>query len=194
MRLLTLVKPAERSVRPATVFQSALGRSPAMTMAAGRYGSHRRRRLEAGWRALERSSRSGADATTVFEETVACIWKIIEHAASEHGLDVARHGIRAVLARRQLVRRATAALAVVIRRGVASGAFRPTCASWAIRRLPFAIVAGACVHWVFGLATRPSLRASTAVDAAFELLRPRGRSGVAAVRAGEAAGATGLGR
>jgi len=63
-----------------------------------------------------------------------------------------------LLARRDLVQRGTCALSTVIRHGVASGAFRPGCASWAIRRLPFAIVAGACAHWVLGLATGPSLR------------------------------------
>jgi hypothetical protein len=39
--------------------------------------------------------------------------------------------------------------------------------------LPFAIVSGACVHWVFGLATALSLRSSVAVEAALEVLRPR---------------------
>ncbi len=194
MRLVTIAQPFERSVLPPHALQSARGRSAAVTMAAGRYGSRRRQRLAAGWRALERSSRSGADPTTVLEDTVACIWKIIEHAASEYGLDVSRHGIRAVLARRQLVRRATATLSAVIRRGVQSGAFRPACPSWAIRRLPYAIVAGACVHWVFGLATRPSLRPRTAVDAALELLRPRRPSRVAAVPAGDAATVGALGR
>lgn len=194
MRLVTIAQSPERSVLPPKALQSAMGRSPAVTTADGRYGSRRGQRLEAGWRALERSSRSGADSTTVLEETVGCIWRIIEHAASEYGLDVSRHGIRAVLARRQLVRRATATLSAVIRRGVASGAFRPACPSWAIRRLPYAIVAGACVHWVFGLATGPSLRARTAVDAALELLRPRSLSRVAAVPAGDAVTVGVLGR
>ena len=40
-----------------------------------------------------------------------------------------------------------------------AGAFRPDCPSWAIERLPFAIVAGACAHWVLGLSRGPSLRA-----------------------------------
>lgn len=194
MRLVTIAQSSERSALPPKALQSAMGRSRAVTMAPGGYGSRRRQRLAAGWRALERSSRSGADSTTVLEETVACIWKIIEDAASEYGLEVSRHGIRAVLARRQLVRRATATLSAVIRRGVASGAFRPACPPWAIRRLPYAIVAGACVHWVFGLATRPSLRAGTAVDAALELLRPRSLSRVAAVPAGDAVTVGGLGR
>jgi len=39
-----------------------------------------------------------------------------------------------------------------------------------------AIVAGACVHWVFGLAAGPSLRASTALEGAVQVLRPRRRS------------------
>ncbi len=186
MRLMTMTTSSERSVLPPHGLRSAMPGSPAITMATGRY--------QAGWRTLERSSRTGADATTTFEATVECIWKIIEQAASEHGLDVSRHGIHAVLARRQMVRRATAALAAVIRRGVASGAFRPACPSWAIRRLPFAIVAGACVHWVFGLATRPSLRAATAVDAALELLRPHGLSRGAVVPVGDARNGARLGR
>jgi hypothetical protein len=67
-------------------------------------------------------------------------------------------------------RDATAAL-----RETVEGIWKAGCESWAIRRLPFAIVAGACADWVLGLATGPSLRASTAVAATLEILRPRQR-------------------
>jgi hypothetical protein len=100
---------------------------------------------------------------------------MVERAASESALDASRYDARALLVRRELVQRGTCKLAAVIRAGVDSGAFRPRCASWALRRLPFAIVAGACVDWVFGLATGPSLRASVAVEAALDVLRPRWR-------------------
>jgi hypothetical protein len=188
MRLMTSDRASGRSVFPSRVplSRTALG--------AGRYRANQLQRLEARWRALERSSRASADPTTALAETVAGIWWILEQAASAQGLDVARGGIRAVLARRQLVRRGTRALSRVIRRGVAAGAFRPACPAWAIRRLPFAIVSGACVHWVFGLATRPSLRATTAVGAALELLRPRGRRPVALVPGGDAGSAGSVGR
>jgi hypothetical protein len=124
-------------------------------------------------RSLERSSESGPDPVAALRETVEAIWKIVEQAASERSLDGSRRGVGALLARRELLHRGTCALSAVIRRGVASGAFRPRCASWAIQRLPFAIVAGACVHWVLGLVPVPSLRPSIAVDAALAVLRPR---------------------
>ena len=114
-----------------------------------------------------RSGKSARDATTALRETVEGIWKVVEQSSSADTC--------ALLARRELVQRGTCALSTVIRQGVASGAFRPGCESWAIRRLPFAIVAGACAHWVLGLATGPSLRASTAVAATLEILRPRQR-------------------
>ncbi len=123
------------------------------------------------FRPLERSRRSDDDPTTALRETVEAIWTSVEQAASASALDLSRHGVRALLARRDLVRRGTCMLSAVIRRGVASGAFRPQCASWAIERLPYAIVAGACVRWVFGLSRGPSLRASTAVAAALEILQ-----------------------
>jgi hypothetical protein len=124
-------------------------------------------------RSLERSTKSDREPTTALRETVEAIWQIVEQAASERALDGSRHGASALLARRELLQRGTCTLSAVIRRGVASGAFRPRRASWAIRRLPFAIVAGACAQWVFGLATAPSLRASAAVKGALEVLRPR---------------------
>ena len=129
-------------------------------------------RLDRELRARERSHRSAADPSTAPRETVEAIWQIVEHAARESTRDGSRHDIDAVLARRELVRRGTRALSVVIRRGVESGAFRPACPPWAIRRLPFALVAGACAHWVFGLSQRPALRAGATVEAALEVLRP----------------------
>src|SRR2546426_11901105 len=108
-----------------------------------------------------RSSSSHADAIVALRETVESIWRAVAQAAPE----------TALLARRQLLRRETCKLSAVIRGGVAAGAFRPECPSWAIERLPFAIVAGACAHWVLGLSQGPSLRAGTAAEAALEILR-----------------------
>jgi len=45
-----------------------------------------------------------------------------------------------------------------------------------MHRLPFAIVAGACLHWMLGLATGPAIRSRTAVETALEVLRPRYRA------------------
>ena len=116
---------------------------------------------------LERSAGPDRDEISALRETIEAIWTIVEAAASERPLDL--------LARREVVQRGTYALSAVVRRGVASGAFRPRCPAWAIRRLPFAIVSGACVHWMLGLATGPSLRANTAVEAALGALRPVAR-------------------
>ena len=132
-------------------------------------------RVDRQLRLLEDVRQSDRDPIIALRETVDAIWNVVERAAAEPALDTSRRDARALLARRELVQRGTCVLSAVIQRGVASDAFRPGCASWAIRRLPFAIVAGACVHWVFGLATKPSLRASVAVAAALEVLRP-GRS------------------
>jgi hypothetical protein len=130
-------------------------------------------RVDRQLRLLERVGTFDRDPITALRATVAAIWQVVEQAASEPALDTSRHDAGALFARRELVHRGTCVLSAVIHRGVDSGAFRPGCASWAIRRLPFAIVAGVCVHWVFGLATAPSLRASVAVEAALEVLRPR---------------------
>jgi len=108
-----------------------------------------------------RSSSSHPDPIAALRETVESIWRAVAQAAPE----------TALLARRELVRRETCKLSAVIRGGVAAGAFRPECPSWAIERLPFAIVAGACAHWVLGLSQGPSLRAGTAAEAALEILR-----------------------
>ena len=136
-------------------------------------GSLLPRHLDRQLRSLERVAESHREPITALRETVEAIWKVVEQAASEPALDTSPPDAGALLARRELMQRATCVLSAVIQRGVESGAFRPACASWAIRRLPFAIVAGACVHWVFGLATAPSLRASVAVEATLEVLRPR---------------------
>src|SRR5260370_26405588 len=130
-------------------------------------------RVDAQLRSLERSSKVDRDPTTALRETVQAIWRIVERAASERALRGSRHGVHALLARRDLVQRGTCALSGVIRRGSGSGAFQPGCASWAIRRVPFAIVAGASVRWGFRPATARSLRASMAVAGALEVLRPR---------------------
>jgi hypothetical protein len=136
-------------------------------------GSLLPRHLDRQLRSLQRVAESQREPITALSDTVEAIWNVVEQAASEPALDTSRADAGALLARRELLHRATCILSAVIRGGVESGAFRPGCASWAIRRLPFAIVAGACVHWMFGLATKPSLRASVAVEAALEVLRPR---------------------
>src|SRR5258708_210368 len=131
------------------------------------------RRVDTQLQSLERSRKSDPDPATALLETVAAIWPILAQPPSHMALRGSRHGARGLPARGELVQRGKCTLSGVIRRGVASGAFRPRRASWAIRRLPFAIVAGACVHWVLGLATAPSLSASAAVKGALEVLRPR---------------------
>src|SRR5207244_7204058 len=103
-----------------------------------------------------------AEAIVALRETVESIWNTVAQAAPD----------TALLARRELVRRETCRLSAVIGRGVAAGAFRPDCPSWAIERLSFAIVAGACAHWVLGLWRGPSLRAWRAAEAAPERVRP----------------------
>ena len=133
-------------------------------------------RVDLQLRSLERSWRPDRDPITARCETVEAIWTIVEGTVSDRSLDASHEGGSALLARRELVRRGTCALSAVIRRGIASGTFRPRCTAWAIRRLPFAIVAGGCVHWVFGLTPGPSLRAATAVAAVLEALRPKPRN------------------
>lgn len=118
-------------------------------------------------RTSSRSRKSDWDATTALRETVEAFWKVVEQTPS--------YDTCGPLARRELVRRGTCVLSAVIRRGIASGTFRPRCTAWAIRRLPFAIVAGGCVHWVFGLTPEPSLHAATAVAGVLEVLRPTPR-------------------
>jgi len=136
-------------------------------------GSLLPRHVDTQLRSLERVGQSDRDPITALRETVEAIWKVVERVASEPALDATRPDARVLLARRELLQRGTCVLSAVIQRGVEFGAFRPACAWWAIRRLPFAIIAGACMHWVFGRATAPSLRASVAVETALDVLRPR---------------------
>ena len=128
-------------------------------------------RIETTLRALEVAAKTEGDPATALRNTVEAIWTTVTQAVSEPALEPSRRTVRALLARRELVQRGTCILSAVIRRGVKSGAFRPRCVPWASERLPFAIVRGACVHWMFGLSKRPSLRAGTAVAAALEILR-----------------------
>jgi hypothetical protein len=107
------------------------------------------------------------DPTTALREAVEALCTIAGQAAAEGTLDALR--------RRELARRGTNALSTIIHRGVASGAFRPPCALWATRNLPHAIVAAVCARWAFGLSEERSLRASAAVEAALEVLRPATR-------------------
>lgn len=144
---------------------------PVARRAAGR-GSPLPQHVEIELRAIERCVTSIEDPVTALEETIAAIWRIVERVASDGALDPARHEARALLARRGLVHWGTAILSAVICRGVAAGTFRPRCASWAIERLPFAIVWGACMHWVFGLSRGPSLRARAVAEAALGILSP----------------------
>lgn len=133
-------------------------------------------RVDRQLRLLEDVGQTDRDPITALRKTVEAIWNVVERAASEPALDPSGRDARALLARRELVQRGTCVLSAVIQRGVESGAFRPGCAAWAIRGMPFAIVSGACAHWVFGLATVRSLRASTAIAAALDVLRPRSSS------------------
>ena len=121
--------------------------------------------------AVEDAGQAGHDSVTALRNTIEAIWRIVRQQASHRPLDRSRHDAGELLARRELVQRATWILSAVIRRGVESGAFRPPCVPWAVEGLPFAIVRGACVRWVFGPSTRPSVRAATAVAAALEILR-----------------------
>jgi histone H3/H4 len=128
-------------------------------------------RIDRALRAVADAAKTEGDPATALRNTVEAIWTTVTQAVSEPALEPSRHTVRALLARRELVQRGTRILSAVIRRGVESGAFRPRCVPWASERLPFAIVRGACVHWMFGLSKRPSLRAGTAVAAALEILR-----------------------
>ena len=128
-------------------------------------------RIETTLRALEVAAKTEGDPATALRNTVEAIWTTVTQAVSEPALEPSRRTVRALLARRELVQRGTCILSAVIRRGVESGAFRPPCVPWAVEGLPFAIVRGACVHWMFGLSKTPSVRAGTAVAAALEILR-----------------------
>jgi len=128
-------------------------------------------RIETTLRALEDAAKTEGNPATALRDTIEAIWRIVKRQASDRPLDRTRHSAGELLARRELVQRGTCILSAVIRRGVESGAFRPPCLPWAVERLPFAIVRGACLQWVFGLSKKPSVRAGTAVVAALEILR-----------------------
>jgi len=113
--------------------------------------------------ALERSSESHDDVTTALREAVAALWTIAAQAASSNS------GGASV--RVELVQRGKRILSVIIRRGLASGAFRPRCRLWAEQGLPHAVMAGACACWVLGLPQERSLSAGAAAEAALEALR-----------------------
>jgi len=100
-------------------------------------------------RALERRTPLDRDPTRALHDAIEAIGKIAERAAGE--------GTFGAFRRRQLVRRGAHVLSGMIRRGLESGAFRPSCARWAVQRLPYAIVAGVCARWVFGLPEERSL-------------------------------------
>ena len=120
--------------------------------------------LGSALRVLERPTPPSGDPTRGLRDAIEAIGKIAERAAGEGAFDDFR--------RRQLVRRGADVLSAIIRRGVESGAFRPYCARWAVQRLPYAIVAGVCARWVFGLPEERSLGAGAAADAALEALCP----------------------
>lgn len=115
--------------------------------------------------ALERATHSNGDPTRALHDAVAVMGKVAERAAGEGALDARR--------RRQLVSRGARALSAIIRRGVESGTFRPSCARWAVDGLPYAIAAGLCARWAFDLREEQSPRAGAVVEAALEVLRPR---------------------
>ncbi len=75
------------------------------------------RRVDKQLQSLERSSKSDRDPATALRETVEAIWQIVEQAASASARDGSRHGVSALLARRELVQRGTCTLSAVIRRG-----------------------------------------------------------------------------
>ena len=114
--------------------------------------------------ALERASGLHADPTTALRETVEALWTIAAQAASTNS------GVTSV--RVELMRRGKRILSVIIRRGLAAGAFRPRCSLWAEQGLPHALMAGACAPWVLGLPQERSPRAGLAAEAALEALRP----------------------
>jgi hypothetical protein len=120
--------------------------------------------LRSALAAVERTAQADADPTRALHDTVEAIGNIAQRAAAQGTLDGE--------CRRQLVPQGGRILSAIIRRGVASGAFRPGCTRWALESLPHALVAGVCARWVFGLAAARSLRAGAAVDAALAVLRP----------------------
>ncbi|SRR6266851_7789345 len=120
--------------------------------------------LETAWKTLDRCSQGDDDPSRALHAAVRAIGAIAERAGVEGAFATVRE---------LLMRRGTSTLSTIIHRGVASGAFQPESAHWAVDALPRAIVAGVCARWVFGLVENRSLRAGTAADSALEILRPR---------------------
>ena len=108
---------------------------------------------------------TSADPATELRAAVEALWAIAARASADSD---------AASLRIELMHRGKRMLRSIIRRGVASGAFRPRCARWAESGLVHALVAGACARWVFGLPAGRSLGAGAAADAALEVLRPAG--------------------
>lgn len=115
--------------------------------------------------ALERATPSHEDATRALHDAVEAIGKVAERAAGAGALDALR--------RHHLVSQGAQVLSTIIRRGVELGTFRPTCARWAVERLPYVIVRGLYARAVFDLREERSLGAGAATSAALELLCPR---------------------
>jgi hypothetical protein len=105
---------------------------------------------------------TSVDAATELRDAVEALWAIAARAAADSD---------GASLRVELMHRSERILGRIIRRGVASGAFRPVCSRWAERGLVHALVAGACARWVFGLPAERSLGAGAAADAALEVLR-----------------------
>src|SRR5256712_4365451 len=134
-----------------------------MTTSASTTPSVRPGSLGTALGALERSSESHDDSATAVREAVEALWTIAAQAASTTAGGVS--------VRVELVQRGKRILSVIIRRGLASGAFRPGCRAWAEHGLAHALMAGACARWALGLPGERSLRAGPAAQAALEVLR-----------------------
>jgi hypothetical protein len=114
-----------------------------------------------GLEALERSGAPSADPATELRDAVEALWAIAARASADSD---------GASLRVELTHRGKRILRRIIRRGVASGAFRPVCSRWVERGLVHALVAGARARWVFGLPEGRSLGAGAAADAALEVL------------------------
>jgi hypothetical protein len=105
---------------------------------------------------------TSVDAATELRDAVDALWASAARAAADSD---------GASLRVEVMHRGERVLGSIIRRGVASGEFRPVCTRWAERGLVRALVAGACARWVFGLPAERSLGAEAAADAALEVLR-----------------------
>ena len=119
--------------------------------------------IETVLEALERSGDASADPATALRDAVEALWAIAGRASADPD---------GALLRVKLMHRGKRILSVIIRRGLAAGAFRPRCSLWAEQGLPHALMAGACAPWVLGLPQERSPRAGLAAEAALEALRP----------------------